>query len=479
MNHTVAQGLRRGARALLLLLLSGGALLPSCGRGGPSRPPNIVVVVWDTCRPDRLSAYGYPLPTTPRLEEFARGAVKYEHAYSPAPWTPPSHASLFTGLLPARHGLTQREEAEGGRTRPGIPLLAETLAAAGYDTIGFSCNACISRATGLDRGFRTMTGLYVGEPVKGSGEKARAAVAEWIAERRRDPRAEERPLFLFLNLMDAHIPRIPSRASVAAVRPKGVTDDELNRAAAIDERRVFEHSLGIRPLDGRTLEAARVLYDGACRDLDAATGGILDLLRDEGILEGAFVAITGDHGEALGEHGEMGHRMSVHDDLLHIPLLVRWPGRLDGGRTERKQVRLQDLYPTILGAAGVAVPAGNGQDAVPLLPEPVAARPLVAAFHRAVLTPEQLRVLLPGQPESLFGQFALTHLAAQDPVAAPGMRYIRVLREEAGRAPVPEREELYDLAADPGETRNLLAPGGPPGARETADRLVPLAETGR
>jgi hypothetical protein len=171
--------------------------------------------------------------------------------------------------------------------------------------------------------------------------------------------------------------------------------------------------------------------------------------------------------------------MSIHDPLLHIPLLVRWPGFLEGGRTERRQVRLQDLYPTILRAAGVPVPAGNGQDAVSLLPEPIVDRPLVAAFHRTRITQEQLRVLLPGQPESLFGKFDLTWLAVQDPGSFPGWKYVRVVREEEGKAPVAEREELFDLAADPGETRNLLDPGGPPGARAAADRLVPLAETGR
>jgi arylsulfatase A-like enzyme len=136
----VRRDLRGAVIFLALLLLGAGFLLFHRSRGTGHRP-NIVVFVWDTCRADHLSAYGYPRPTTPRLEEFARDAVTFRHAYAPAPWTPPSHASLFTGLLPAHHGLTQREGEEAGRVRDGIPLLAETLAAAGYDTVGFTCNA--------------------------------------------------------------------------------------------------------------------------------------------------------------------------------------------------------------------------------------------------------------------------------------------------------------------------------------------------
>ncbi len=471
---------RRGAvgvAVLVLLLLTAASLLLS---RGTARRPNIVVIVWDTCRADRLSAYGHPRPTTPRLEEFSRDAVTFRHAYAPAPWTPPSHASLFTGLLPAHHGLTQREGEEGGRVRPGIPLLAETLAAAGYDTVGFTCNACISTTTGLDRGFRRMHGLYLGEPDKGSSEKARRAVAGWLASRRAEPAGKDRPLFLFLNLMDAHIPRTPSAEALGAVRAPGMQDADLQRAASITERDVFVHSLGIRRLDGPTLAAAGTVYDAACRDLDASTGAILDLLQAEGLLQGALVAITADHGEALGEHGEMGHRMSVYDPLLHIPLVVRWAGHLDGGRSEEGQVRLQDLYPTVLEAAGVAAPAGNGRDAASLLRSPLDPRPAVAAFHHTRVSPAHLHVLLPGAPDGVLGLFGLTYLAAQDPVGTPGARkYIRILREEnPGNASV-EREELYDLAADPGETRNLLAPGGPPDARGAADRLVPLAASGR
>jgi len=468
----------RAPRRLAAILLAGLLLpVPGCGSGTPR--PNLVVIVWDTCRTDRLSAYGCAVPTTPRLDEFARDAVKFQRAYAPAPWTPPSHASLFTGLLPSHHGLTQRESAEGGRVQVGLPLLAETLAAGGYETVGFTCNASISRATGLDRGFRAMHPLYLGEPVKGSGAKALRAVGEWLAERRGDREARERPLFLFVNLMDAHIPRSPTAESVAAVRGEGIADADLARAAAISERDAFVHSLGLRRQDEATLAAGRTLYDAACRDLDAATGGILDLLREEGLLEGALVAITADHGEALGEHGELGHRMSVYDPLLHIPLLVRWPGRLDGGRSEAAQVRLQDLYPTLLEAAGVAMPPANGRDAVSLLRQPIAGRPSVSAFQRALVTPDQLRALLPGEPESVVGLLDLTYLAAQDASASPPLKYIRVVGGGEGAAPAPEREELYDLAADPGETRNLLAPGGPPGARAAADRLVPLAETGR
>lgn len=455
------------AAILLLLLVAGAAALRS---RLSSRPPNVVLVVWDTCRADRLSACGYARPTTPRLEAFARGAVTFRNAFAPAPWTPPSHASLFTGLLPSRHGLTQGS-GQAARVRRGIPLLAETLAAAGYETVGFSANPCLSPVTGLDAGFRRMVPLYEGTEGKGSGARALRSLGEWLDGRRTSPDGD-RPAFVFVNLMETHLPRSPADDALGAVRDPAVPDADLPAARALTEREALLHQLRVAPLGEGTIRAASTLYDGACREVDGITGSLLDRLGAAGLLEGAVVAIASDHGEALGEHGEMGHRMSVRDTLLRVPLVVRWPGRLDGGRAEEAQVRLQDLYPTILEAAGVPVPAGNGIDAESLAVPRLRGRPARAEFERADLPLDAVRAMLGDAPATALDAFRLSFVAARDPAETPGARkYVRVLRLGDDGRTTTEREELFDPAADPGEERNLLVPGAPAEERAAAERL--------
>ena len=143
-------------------------------------------------RADRLSAYGYGRPTTPWLEDFASDGTLFRNAFTPSPWTPPAHASLFTGLLPKNHGLLH---GRGDRVVRGVPLLAETLRDAGYETVGFMGNAFLSSVTGLDAGFERLVPLH--DDVRGLGtvERTVEAVRTWLVERRNDPeRGPRRPL---------------------------------------------------------------------------------------------------------------------------------------------------------------------------------------------------------------------------------------------------------------------------------------------
>lgn len=458
------------------LLLACGAALAAAGAALLLRPaaaprPNLVLVVWDTCRADRLSAYGHAAPTTPHLEAFARTGVRFRNAFAPAPWTAPAHASLFTGLLPSRHGLTQGTGSEA-RVRPGVPLLAETLSAAGYETMGITANAFLSPATGLDQGFGRMVALHRGERVKGRGERALEEVRAWLGARRADGAAAGRPFLLFVNLMETHVPWNPAPAALGPVLDGEVPEGALAAARALGEEDLLFHTVGIRKVPEETLAGARALYDGGCREADGVTKGILDLLEAEGLLAGSLVAITSDHGEALGEHGEMGHRYSVHDTVLRIPLVVRWPGRLEGGRVEDAQVRLQDLYPTLLEAAGVEAPPGNGLDAATLTERPLRPRTVIAQFHRPPLSMASLLERLPGAPAEALERLFHSHIAVQDPVGTTGARkWVRVTRQVGDGPRTTVREELYDLLTDPMEQRNLLLLGGDPEERAAAERL--------
>jgi arylsulfatase A-like enzyme len=444
-------------------------------RGGRGPRPDVVLVVWDTCRGDRVSVNGYAHPTTPRLGELAARGTTFRRCFTPATWTPPAHASLFTGLLPRDHGV--HEGVGGERVAQGIPVLAETLRDAGYETYSVTANGMLA-FSGLGEGFERVDQVLRSEDTGGTGQDAVAAVRAWRDRRRKA--GEKRPYFLFVNLMECHQPYVFDAACVAAARGDAAVNGARRAAAAIDIRRtkahLFEGDL-VGEAEIRDLDAA---YDGSVRLDDRWTGEILDLLREDGSLDGAFVAVCGDHGENLGEHGELGHVMSVYEPTLRVPLVVRWPGRLEGGRTEDAEVRLQDLYPTILQAARVPVPKPCGKDAVSLAESPLRPRVLVSEHGPTVHALPGIRQALPNAPASLYERFECVWRTVREPASAPGARkYLQVIRPADAGPPRVLREELYDLAADPGETRNLLAPGAPPAERATADRLRDLLDGGR
>ena len=166
----------------------------------------------------------------------------------------------------------------------------------------------------------------------------------------------------------------------------------------------------------------------------------------------------------------------VGEPVLHVPLVVRWPGRMPGGRREDAQVRIQDLYPTILAAAGVAVPEACGRDAERLDGAAIAPRLLLAEYGPPLTYEPEARASMPKAPESAFKRFRDELLAVREPDGPGARKYVRVTRHDPGAAPRLLREALFDLAADPGETKNLLEVGAAAAERATADRLHALAK---
>src|SRR5258706_1943425 len=311
------------AAAAALLLLS---LL----RPAASPRPNVVLVVWDTCRGDRVTVNGYGPPTTPRLAELAARGTTFRACFTPSPWTPPAHASLFTGLLPRRHGL---REGIGDHVNPGLPLLAETLADAGYETVCAVANPQISGVTGLDAGFATAIRCWGTDEEKVQGVEVRRRIEGWLASRR-GKGGSGKPVFLFVNLMEAHLPYTFEAAAVSAVRGDAAGNGARQAAAFRTAEEANAHLYRAKPLGEGTPRDLHPAYDGAVRLADRQTGEILDLLGKEGLLDGAFVAVCGDHGENLGEHGEISHILSIHEPVLHVPLVISWPGHFEAGRRE-------------------------------------------------------------------------------------------------------------------------------------------------
>ena len=473
----VKQGGRGALVAALVLILGGGAWFALSRRdpvGPGGRPvatgprPNIVLIVWDTCRGDRVAVHGYKHATTPVLSEFAKKGVTFHNCFTPSPFTPPAHASLFTGLLPRRHGL---REQPAPTLAPGIPLLAETLKANGYDTAAVTANPSISQVTNLLQGFQSAAVLRKPETGKGDSDQAIAWVEDWARNRKARPGAD-RPVFLFVNLMETHLPFRFRDEDVAALRGRDAVTAALAEASRVTGVQSLGHLLGVRTVRPEILEALNAAYDGSIVSSDRATGAILATLEREGILEGALTIVTSDHGENLGEHGELEHRMSVYEPVLRVPLVVSWPGKFDGGRSVDAQVRLQDLYPTMLEAARVPVPPPCGKDATSLLEDPIRPRTAIAQYGPTSGFLKDARGFFPEAREDALRRLHFEWLAVREPPTAAGSRkYIAVSFHPDGGAPRLEWEELYDLAADPGEKRNLLGPGAGPAEREAVDRL--------
>lgn len=318
----------------------------------PPRRPNVLLLVMDTTRRDRCSVHGYERPTTPFLEEFATDATVFDTAWSPAPWTGPSHASLFTGLRPARHGLRAGVSRHLSDERE---TLAESFKAAGYSTAAFVNAPPVARVFGFSQGFDVFRELFADR--SWSHPRARethAEAARW-AER---VHAAGEPFFLFVNDYDPHLPYRPVEEFGAQFVDAEFTPDEVRRGMEFEFIRALRHNLGLERTTERQDRVLSQLYDACIATLDAEIRTLFERLDAGGLLEDTIVVIVGDHGDNVGDQGLHDHQFSVHRGLLEVPLVIRAPGVFEGGTRHGEVVRLEDLHPTILELAGLAVPDG-------------------------------------------------------------------------------------------------------------------------
>jgi arylsulfatase A-like enzyme len=328
----------------------------------PQGAMNVLLLIWDTVRARNLSLYGYDRPTTPGLERLANESVVFDRAIATAPYTLPSHASLFTGRWAHELSADWRVPLNA---EP--PTLAEVLRDRGYRTGGFAANRFyVTRAYGIDRGFMHFAEVReaFGETIRHSTlfrhvvtssvvrrllrfetdlGRARAPSLYQEVERWVERGDSGRPFFAFVNVMDGHAPFLP-RAPYDTLFGwyAASTSPETRR-----QRRSMAHEnpASLPAEEARRLERA---YDGSIAALDAMTSAFLEQLRQRGILERTLVIIAADHGEEFGEQGVFGHGNSLYLPSLHVPLLIRAPGRLPAGVRVPQTVSLRDLPATIL-----------------------------------------------------------------------------------------------------------------------------------
>jgi len=378
--------MRRRYSAALALITAAAALgtalastLPGCRPKQEPNRPNVLLITLDTTRADRIGCYGYAGAETPALDALAAGGLRFEQAFTHVPLTLPSHACILTGLLPPEHGLRDNGRGKLGATTTTI---AEIFRKHGYRTAAFVASFVLDKRFGLARGFEVYddrmsppaAGDNVFEQENRAGVVADRALA-WLEQNAGGP------FFCWVHFFDPHEPYDP-------------------------------------PEPYRTRLADR--YDGEIAYMDAQVKRLLDFLDRRGLRKNTLVIAVGDHGESFGEHKEFGHGMFVYAATMHVPLILRLPGRIPTG-TSRRITGLADIAPTILALLGWRKPTGmNGED---MLEDSRADR---ACY---------------GESEYTFHSHGWAPLFS---LTTRRWKYIA--------APTPE---LFDRTRDPGEQKNL------------------------
>ena len=384
--------------AALLLLAAG------CGASQTVFPgANVVLIGIDTLRADHLGCYGYPRPTSPRLDALAKESVLFTTAVSQSPWTLPAFASIFTGLLPSSHRAGEGKHPNITSLDPSRETMATLLKRAGYRTASFVTNGWVTKEVGMASGFDDAT-------LKMVGVGATNAAIDWVRAHAADR------FFLFLHLVEPHQPYEPPPEHAAPFIDRDYQGKFMTRAGGFadpawsdaDRRRVID------------------LYDGDVHFVDSMVGRVLDALGELGVRGRTLVVVVSDHGEELFDHLLLGHGLTLYDELLLVPMIVSFP---DGGPHLRvtHQVRTMDLLPTVLETLELPVP--SGLDGVSLLP------------------------MIRGEPphpetERAFAEYL--HVDPERKAVRQGDRKL-IVDPTAGTA------QLFDLRADPHELTDIAA----------------------
>lgn len=371
------------ALAVLAVLVSACRGGGETGEPGPYKNAPILLISVDTLRSDRLPAYGYDKVKTPAFDAFRNDAVLFERAYSHVPLTLPSHATILSGRLPGEHGV--RDNSGYVFSAAKTPYLPKLLHDAGYRTGGAVSTFVLRAETGMAEGFDSYEANIevratesLGNSQRSGRETTRVAL-DWLKT------VSSQPFFLFLHLYEPHTPYAPEPAFASYPDP----------------------------------------YDGEVATADAILGSFLDELKRTGVYDKAVIVLLSDHGEGLRDHGEQEHGIFLYREALQVPLMIKLPKGERGGSTVKEPAQLLDVFPTILGLAGLPAPAG------------LQGRSLFSLASQ-------------GQERTFYAEtfYPRLHLGWSELFSAirGGSHYIE--------APEPE---LYDLAGDPAEKANVLA----------------------
>ena len=402
----------------------------------PGPTPNIVFVMIDTLRADRMGIHLNPAGLTPHQDAIALEGVTFERAISQAPWTQPSIASLFCSRCPGVHKVLDYAHAFKGTFQGEEKIavfddrfvtIAESLKDRGYVTAGFVANPYIDAAFGFAQGFDHFDISFASNLTPGN--VVNEATFKWLAQR-----DSGKPFFIYLHYMDPHGPydtapefleplldrveQMPDKRRLTGEELKSL--DYLRKLPKVTDDPQRHQRLS----QYQEYWAAR--YEAGIRQMDHYIGELRSGLTELGLWDDTYVLITADHGEAFGEHGFWEHGFSTHHTDLHVPLIMRWPGVLPAGKRVRQTVRLIDVQPTLLDQ--LSLPKPPGMQGASLSPY-IAGRP-------------------PSTPLVAFAEGVKRRGMEQQAVYVGDWKLIKTLRTNA--------LQLYNIAADPLEQNNLV-----------------------
>ena len=359
-------------RLSLLAIVAGTCfLLYGCGEQqantNPGNRPNVIFILVDTLRADRLGCYGRSGNLSPWMDELAREGILCQRAIATAPWTLPSVASYFSGLFPSVHKVTNYTEAMEEIGSPGgtvryfgdqFTTFPELLQNNGYLTAGFSANPFISETLGFAQGFDHFDSSFAANETPGN--IVNEAALNWLKMRDRS-----KPFFLYLHYMDIHD---PYRADDRFVDPlvdavsrqpqkSSLSQHELVKHGHFFAKSALAYQNNPKHISLFTYaEYWRARYDAGVPQINEYLNQLRARLIQMKLWDDTYVIITADHGESLGEHGAWAHGLSAHQDQLHVPLILRWPGHIPADRRITPTVRLFDVLPTLLEQLNIPLP---------------------------------------------------------------------------------------------------------------------------
>jgi arylsulfatase A-like enzyme len=407
------------------------------------RPRSVLFYLVDTCRADRLSAYGAERETTPFLEEIAAKGVVFEQCRSQAPWTKPSVASMLTSRYPGELGIYMLFHT----LDDAHVTLPEAIAGAGYFTAGFAANPLMGAFSNYDQGFEFFVesiAINNADPINfasGSAAKLNAKIGPWLKK------DNSWPVFLYVHSVDPHEKYEPAPEYLKQFADPQDTEryrDEWKRLLKSRPPVPGNHltpanfeRTGIDP--HWFIEQGKKLYDADILANDAEIERLWSMLQEDGWGEDVILVLTSDHGEEFFEHGGTSHGYSLYDELVRVPLILYAPGLLPEGLRISNPVRLLDVYPTLCDLLGIDVPAGlQGRSLMPLIQGAADWRDLPVMSEKT---------------EDPGGRRARSGMGVGMSIIDGGWKLICNLRSADGRN-LP-RYELFDLSRDPGEQHNL------------------------
>jgi arylsulfatase A-like enzyme len=336
-------------------LLLAGSLVTACRASTP--PPNVLLIVIDTLRADRVGWYGTNRQLTPFLDSLAERGTVFWNAYAQGSWTAPSVASLLTSRYQSQHQVASFDSVLADEEL----TLAEVLRRSGWVNGGFTANVVLGGRRGYQQGFDRWvtvqgdvppTASFLPDPrTKPRAHHVHQQVRTWLEDVQRQRPAA--PIFLYLQYMEPHTPYGPPPDAVERMLARH--PDPARGRAVLDALRQPPNLRQWNLPDPEFLAPIEDLYDAEVYDLDRELRTLFADLERRGFLANAVVIVTADHGEEFMDHGRMQHASSLYEEIIHVPLLVRVPADTTR-RDAREMVQLIDVAPTILALAGVPAP---------------------------------------------------------------------------------------------------------------------------